>query len=68
MDNLKLASEIKAFCNDNFENGYDVPAMCWEDAEYLDWVEKWNVTDIESFIESYAFVIEHRKEIQSTAS
>tara|TARA_R110000744_G_scaffold362729_1_gene470842 strand:+ start:129 stop:335 length:207 start_codon:yes stop_codon:yes gene_type:complete len=67
MDSLRLAGEIKAFCNDNFESGYDVPAMCWEDIEYLDWIEEFNVTGIDSFIDSYSFMIEHRKEIQSTA-
>ncbi len=63
----KLILEIKQFCKDNYENGYDSCIECWGDSDYSEWINDFSISSLDGFIESYKFVIDRKLEIASTA-
>lgn len=63
----KLIAEIKQFCIDNYENGYDAVVECWDYNDYIEWLSIGNKKTLDEFIKSYAVIIERRSEIESTA-
>ncbi len=62
-----LLKEVKAFCESNYEYGYDACVECWDDDDYLEWFERKKVTTLSGFKKSYAPLISYRAEMKSTA-
>lgn len=62
-----LILEIKKFCKDNYESGYDYCVECWGDSDFAEWIADFDVATVEGFVNSYAFMIERKSEILSTA-
>jgi len=62
-----LIKEIKKFCKENYLNGYDRCVECWDESDYQEWINDYNINSVESFIESYSFMIERAEDIISTA-
>jgi len=62
-----LINDIKRYAEDNYEYGYDSIVECWDDANYDNWINKYNVKSLNDFIKSYAFMIDYSNDIQSTA-
>jgi phage terminase large subunit-like protein len=64
---MSLVDDIKAFCVDNYEAGYDACVECWDTADYQEWIHDYKVTSVEGFAKSYQFMIDHANDIRSTA-
>lgn len=62
-----LIQEIKEYALLNYEYGYDVLIECWDDSEYARWINHYEVTSLNEFIQSYAFMLDYRDEIKATA-
>ena len=64
---MALVDEVKAFCEANYEEGYDACVECWDTQDYQEFIDEWNVTSVEGFVKEYAPIKEHREDIQATA-
>lgn len=64
---MNLVDQIKQFCIDNYENGYDACVECWDTKDYEEFIAENNVTSVEQFVVEYAPVIEHVEDIRSLA-
>lgn len=63
----QLLADIKAFCLAHYEEGYDSCVECWDDRDYVEFIEENNVKSVDDFVKEYAPVIGHANEIRSTA-
>lgn len=61
-----LLNDIKAFCKENYENGYDAVVECWDDSDHMDFIQHNEITSVEQFKKAYAPMIERRQEIEAT--
>lgn len=64
--NHRLIKNIKLFVLKNYENGYDTIAECWNLDDYVQWIERHNITTVDEFVASYAPVIERQEEMFNT--
>jgi len=62
----KLIDNIRKYCIENYENGYDSCVECWDEDDYIFWVLDNNVKSVKGFIKSYAFIIKRDEEMQKT--
>ncbi len=62
--NNMLLDNIRKFCLENYEEGYDEVVEAYDDEELQEFIDNFNVTSVKSFIKEYQFLIDHRNDIR----
>jgi len=53
-----LVMEIKSYCLNNYDQGWDHPIECWSDVDYLDYIYKYKIRTLKDFVKDYGEIVE----------
>jgi len=63
----QLIKDIKSFCLDNYEAGFDTCIECWDTDDYAEFIADHNITSVAEFAKAYQPSIDYANEIKATA-
>lgn len=60
---MSLLAEIREFCKENYNDGYDVVVEAYDDAELQEFIDQWDVDSVDKFAMAFQFIIDYRADI-----
>jgi len=61
-----LLQEIRKYCVEHYEEGYDVVVEAYDDEDLQGFIDDYKVTSVKQFVKEFQFLIDHRNEMMST--
>lgn len=62
-----LIEQIKKYCTAKYDEGYDTIIECYSDAELQELITEEDIINLGEFVDYYAPILEHRRDIEGTA-